>query len=160
LERLVGNDAIEPLKVLADVVEPVKNYERGRTRQYTQLTPLNRLVDAVRPESNVARTFAALDISDQRRLLNLWAGNHEKLLPIIQQSPLLSEIELLSKKLSDVARSALALVDRKGNSQGLSESERATHRQVFDNAEKSSGALQLAVLPHIKTLFAKELYEK
>jgi hexosaminidase len=56
LERLAGGRAGE-LRALADVVEPVKNYEREDTREYTTGTPLNRLVDAARPESDAARGF-------------------------------------------------------------------------------------------------------
>ncbi|HSB60150.1 MAG TPA: family 20 glycosylhydrolase, partial [Vicinamibacteria bacterium] len=51
LARLAGEDA-ELLRALADVVEPLKEYQRGQTRAYTQQTPLNRLVDAARPESD------------------------------------------------------------------------------------------------------------
>jgi len=47
------------LKMLADVLEPVKDYTRGETTSYTAITttPLNHLVDAVPPESDVARRF-------------------------------------------------------------------------------------------------------
>src|SRR5206468_1315582 len=47
------------LKTLADVLEPVKDYTRGETTSYTAITttPLNHLVDAVPPESDVARRF-------------------------------------------------------------------------------------------------------
>lgn len=60
LERLAGNAPVGPLRVLADIVEPIKGYRRGRTRGYTRFTPLNRLVDAARPESQVARRFARM----------------------------------------------------------------------------------------------------
>jgi hexosaminidase len=151
LERLAGHISIEPLKVLADVVEPVKNYERGRTREYTQLTPLNRLVDAVRPESDAAREFAAMSDDKKRELLRLWAGNHALLLPIIRQSPLLQEIEPLSKNLSDVAEIGLRLLQK--NRQPFSEREKLRFRETLDNAAKSVGALQLMIVPTVKQMF-------
>ena len=40
--------------------QPATFGQRIRTHRYTQLTPLNRLVDAARPESDTAREFAAL----------------------------------------------------------------------------------------------------
>ncbi len=60
LRRIVGSDDISSLKVLADVVEPVKDYTREETAPApaTSATPLNRVVDAVRPESITARKFA------------------------------------------------------------------------------------------------------
>src|SRR5262249_12459618 len=62
LQRLAGPATPEEfaaLKTLAEVLEPVKNYTRGETEPYTAITttPLNRVVDAVPPESDVARRF-------------------------------------------------------------------------------------------------------
>lgn len=50
------------LKTLADVVEPVKDYTREETAsaEPTSTTPLNRVVDAVHPESAPARHFGEL----------------------------------------------------------------------------------------------------
>jgi hexosaminidase len=48
------------LRTLIDVVEPVKGYKRGSSGiKYTQQTPLTRLVDAARPDSDEARHFAS-----------------------------------------------------------------------------------------------------
>ena len=60
LRRIAGSDDIAALKVLADVVEPVKDYTREETAPApaTSASPLNRVVDAVRPESATARQFA------------------------------------------------------------------------------------------------------
>jgi len=60
LERLTGNRSIDALQAIVDLVEPVKDYNRGRRVKVTSLTPLNRLVDAARPESDEARTFARM----------------------------------------------------------------------------------------------------
>lgn len=49
LDRLAGTHSPAALKVLADVVEPVKAYAREGAREYTSLTPYNRLVDAAGP---------------------------------------------------------------------------------------------------------------
>ena len=61
LRRIAGTDDVSSLKVLADVVEPVKDYTREETatEPATSATPLNRVVDAVRPESATARQFAS-----------------------------------------------------------------------------------------------------
>lgn len=60
LERLAANRPTDALKGIVDLVEPVKDYNRGRRVEYTSLSPLNRLVDAARPESDEAREFARL----------------------------------------------------------------------------------------------------
>ena len=102
LERLAGARASE-LRLLADVVEPVKNYQRGRTRAYTQQTPLNALVDAARPESEAAREFDALvdalladparrtGVEAIRARLAGWQATSGRLLPLLESSTLLRD---------------------------------------------------------------------
>src|SRR5581483_2434014 len=60
LERIANGRPLEPLKTFADVLEPATFGQRIRTHKYNQQTPLVGLVDAVRPESDRAREFAAL----------------------------------------------------------------------------------------------------
>jgi len=62
LRRIAGTNDISALRTLADVMEPVKDYAREETATVvpTSATPLNRLVDAARPESDTARRFADL----------------------------------------------------------------------------------------------------
>jgi hexosaminidase len=72
LERLAGGAPVEPLKTLADVVEPATFGQRIRTHKYNQQTPLTGLVDAVRPESDTAREFAMLVDRMDRPQLRMW----------------------------------------------------------------------------------------
>jgi hexosaminidase len=50
LRELAGTEDIGALRVFASVLEPVSFGERYRTQKTTQLTALDRLVDAVRPD--------------------------------------------------------------------------------------------------------------
>jgi hexosaminidase len=127
LKRLTGNRSIGPLKALADIVEPVKYYTRPSTRKYTQMTPLNRLVDAARPESDKARIFRNFvdkmladspQYKDKQEIikewLEEWRSNHVKLKPILEESFLLKEIHPLSEyvsKLAQVGLDAIAYLD-------------------------------------------------
>ncbi|NIM90957.1 MAG: family 20 glycosylhydrolase, partial [Candidatus Aminicenantes bacterium] len=124
LERLSGKYHLDPLKVLADIVEPVKFYTRGNTHVYTQMTPLNRLVDAARPESHRARKFRNLVdemLADApqyktnkeiiREWLIEWRDNHSKLKPILEVSLLLKEILPLSEDLTSLAEAGLQALD-------------------------------------------------
>ncbi len=58
LERLAGNGPVDAVRRLVDLVEPVKNYARGRHGALTSLSALTGVVDAARPESEAARVFA------------------------------------------------------------------------------------------------------
>ena len=57
LKRLAGESDVRPLRILADVVEPLKHYQRHRWGAYNSDYPLDRLADAARPESDSARLF-------------------------------------------------------------------------------------------------------
>ncbi|MFQ5741510.1 MAG: beta-N-acetylhexosaminidase, partial [Acidobacteriota bacterium] len=94
LQRLAGYQPTTALKTLCDIVEPVKGYGRVQSRPYTSRTPLNRLVDAARPESDQARRFASLvkefladpdhrrnQETTRRRLLQ-WQGLRRRLEPL------------------------------------------------------------------------------
>ena len=62
LERMTNGGDTAALKNLADVVEPVKGYAREQLAKTepTSQTPLNRVIDAARPESLAARNFNQL----------------------------------------------------------------------------------------------------
>ncbi|MBI5473726.1 MAG: family 20 glycosylhydrolase [Ignavibacteriae bacterium] len=153
LERLANGKPLEPFRVLANVVEPVKFYERGRTRKYTSFTPMNRLVDAALPESDIARAFSqSTDNALRRQMLMKWRDNYEQLTPIIAGSPLLEELEPLSKDLADVSVVGLRIIDASESKSVLTETEKKSFKETLDRAEKSKGALQIAIIPALRNL--------
>jgi hexosaminidase len=123
LERLAAGADAQPLRVMADVLEPVKGYARTRARTYETATPLNRLVDAVRPESDAGRDFARMtqrfldksasaeEISAVRSQLSAWQENDQRLEPLLQSSVLLQEAVPLSQSLASVATAGLRALD-------------------------------------------------
>jgi hexosaminidase len=124
LERLAGGKPIDSLKVLADIVEPVRYYTRPATREYTQATPLVRLVDAARPESFQARKFCIMvdeylekapGFEVQRETmeewLQKWRKNEEGLKPLLEKSPLLNEIIPLSKDAASLAGAGIRALE-------------------------------------------------
>jgi hexosaminidase len=60
LERMSDDPNPVALRVLADVVQPPKGYDRQQMRNFSDFTPLNRLDDAVPPESETARIFEGI----------------------------------------------------------------------------------------------------
>ncbi len=155
LERLAGVDPMEPVQVLAEIVEPVKDYTRSTAHpEYTQFTPLNRLVDTVRPESeggrNLRYAVAAKDWETVRKMLTVWRENDAKLKPIIERHELLKETGPLSASLAQVAAVGLNALDRIEG--------RASSRPVLDasqvlrDAEKPFGDLLLMAVPGVNAL--------
>ena len=124
LRRIAGSDDIAALELLADVVEPVKDYTREETARVeaTSLLPLNRLVDAARPESMTARQFSILTNQYLRGGANTttkdrikawlvrWRDNDARLKPF-EESFLLQENVPLSQALSAIAASGLQALD-------------------------------------------------
>src|SRR5258707_15374538 len=100
LERMSGELDPAPLKVLAAVVQPPRLYERQELRTFSDFTPLNRLDDAVPPESDTAREFndiakrIALGKADAqewqqaRQWLVLWRGKEAKTQPFFGRADL------------------------------------------------------------------------
>jgi len=157
LQRLAGNVPLEPLATLASLVEPVKDYEREKTGDYTQQTPLNRLVDAARPESITAREFnrdvKSMDRVKLRQTLERWRDNHVALDPVIREREILSDALPLSAALTDVATIGLAALDSMEGRAGKPSAQWVTeNRAKLADAKKQKGALLLMVVPGIEVL--------
>ena len=62
LQRMAGAADITALRVLAEVVEPVKDYNRWSDAKgpIDFHAPLTRMIDAAYPESDAAREFSDL----------------------------------------------------------------------------------------------------
>ena len=167
LHRLAGTENIQALRVLADVVEPTKEYTR--TEVYPQppvkATPLNRLADAARPESRVAREFAGLvdayiqsgykdsATEDQiRGWLTKWQANNAQLQPTLDQSFLLNEDKPLSADLATLAGAGLQALDSLDQNQPLPGTWRSEQTAIAERSMKPRANLLLMVAPPIKRL--------
>jgi hexosaminidase len=113
LERLAGGHSAPALEVLANAVEAQGIGGRQDTRQYLSYIPLNRLVDAARPESESVRCISETlaramadpgqhrqEIDELRRVFNEWKANASELQPLIAKSFLLREAGPISEDLS------------------------------------------------------------
>jgi hexosaminidase len=158
LERLTNMNDAAPLKVLADVLEPVKFYERGETRPYTSFTPLNRLVDATRPESNAAREFAHLldqvsaNHAEIRKQLTLWRDNQAPLIPVMQRSALLQEAIPLAEDLSALATAGLEALDYVEAGKPAPQAWLDRQGALLDRAARPRAELLIMIVPSIRKL--------
>ncbi len=170
LERLVGNHPIDSIKVLADIVEPVKYYTRPNTHEYTQMTPLNRLVDAVRPESNKARQFRNMVdemLADApnymvnkeiiREWLTEWRDNNSILRPILEESFLLKEVIPISKDVAELAEAGLQALDYLENNKRPPQSWLNGIYSLLDRPEKPEYELEIMIVPAIRKLIEASL---
>ncbi|MGC9224716.1 MAG: beta-N-acetylhexosaminidase [Terracidiphilus sp.] len=167
LQRMSADPDLVPLKVFAAVVGPPSGYERYRLEgvaTYTTLTPLNRLVDVVPPESETARMFhnLAQDIADgkataqqwqqARQWLTLWRDNDARLQPLLVQSELTQELVPLSHDLSRVAVIGLQALDDLENNRTVAAQDRQHNLELLKSAEQPQAVLLDRIAPSVELL--------
>jgi len=166
LRRIAGTNDIAALKVLGDVLEPVKDYTREETAPVpaTSASPLNRVVDAVRPESATARQFA--DAVDQligssvkpgsearvRNLLSHWRDNQVELGSQFEKSLLLREVAPISQNLSALGAAGLAALDYLDRGQPAPPAWVTQQLALVEQAEKPQAQLLIMVAPSVRKL--------
>jgi hexosaminidase len=163
LQRLAGRGHDE-LRALADVVEPVEDYERGATKRYTQLTPLSRLVDAARPESEAARAFSreveALLADPGRRAgreairarLSEWQGLEARLRPLLERHALLREAVPLAGEASALAAAGLEALGFLEQGVPAPESWWTARAPLLEREKRPATGLEVAYRPAIRRL--------
>jgi len=159
LRRIAGDEPIGSLQVLVDALRAGDLDARDETNKYTQQTPLNRIVDAARPESDTARHFAALvdrmDTAALRVWLTAWRDNDAKLQPIFAKSFLAAEDAPISKELSRLGSIGLEALDFIEHHQHAPQAWLDEQRAFLAQAGKLHLELWLAVVPPIQNLVDK-----
>ena len=164
LERMSGESDPEALRVLASVVVPPKGYAREELREYTSLSPLNHLVDAIPPESDTARVFRGIckriaagnatsqDWQQAHDWLVLWRDNDAKLEPLLANSDITAELVPVSKSLHRVAEIGLQALDSLHNGQALTAETQKQGLETLTVAEKPQAVLLVMVAPSVELL--------
>jgi hexosaminidase len=167
LHRMAGNEDVTALRVLADVVEPVKDYNRWDDSKgpIDFHVPLTHMIDAVYPESDTAREFAALVQTyiqsggkdkaagaQIRSWLTLWRDNDAKLHPLLRQSSLLQESTPLSQNLAMLAAAGLQALDYLDRGQPEPDLWKTQQMAVIDQAKKPNAGLLLVVTAPVQQL--------
>jgi len=108
----------QALRVLADGSEGTGLGPRARARKYTSLVPLNRFVDAVRPESESVRALeraaaqaSPADLALLREQFTIWAANDARFAPLAEADSLTAELRPLSRDLAALGVAGLKALD-------------------------------------------------
>ncbi|MEP2057008.1 MAG: family 20 glycosylhydrolase [Maribacter litoralis] len=179
INEMVPENYIEPLRNLVNVLEEVKMYNRMAMYggELSVNTPLNKIVDAAKPESFLAYKFNKdvdlfLETGDpliKERLqdqLQIWSENHQKLAPafglpekFIENNPMtidifeqatiirLKEVESHSSNLSNLAELALLSLEGKAIS--------SPDSLMLKSREEHAGTL-LPIVDAIEKLIGKK----
>jgi len=174
LRRIAGTDDISGVRTLVDAVEPVKGYSRGNlaASEPTALTPLNRVVDAARPESATARHFSTLVdalVSGQakpgiepqiRALLAEWRDHSEKLRLVAENSALLQEVLPVSQNLSALGAAGLQALDYLDRGEQAPDDWKTQQLAIVQQAFEPKAQVLLMVAPAVQKLIQASAGEK
>ena len=138
---------------------------RARSQKYSSLTPMNRMVDAARPESESVRALtlaankvaangkaATAELALLRRAFTLWAANDARFQELAGDDPLLAELKPVSKDLAALGNAGLKLLDAVEKRQPLPAGFAAAQRKELTRMEKPMVELTLAATRPVKAL--------
>jgi hexosaminidase len=162
LQRLAGTGDIENLRTFAEMLEPVKNYDREEFGPATTITPLIHLVDAVPPESQAARNFAAdvqaaissdAQARDRARTQLLsWQRGIDGLPTLLEHNALVSGIEPLRNHARELNRVAIDALDALQSGKKLDKKWRAHSLEVLKASGTTYDALSICTQQSIGLL--------
>ncbi|WP_372746403.1 beta-N-acetylhexosaminidase [Lutibacter sp.] len=168
LRNITNNQNIEPLVTLTKVCEPLKNYSRnaGGT-EYKTYSPFTLFADACTADASDAIIFKELvnDFSLTKNenikaeivsLLKKWASNYSQFSQLKKGSPILNNIEPLSKNLSEISTTLLSIL----NSKKPTKSEYENFNQQLLQIEKPIEDVELIIAKDLKKLVAILIDEK
>ena len=164
LLRLSPHTDPAALQILASVVQPPRDYARGSLMPSDAFSPLNRLVDAVPPESNTAREFNQMaariatgktnsgDWEKARQCLTLWRDNDAVLQPTLLKSDLTVELAPLSQNLSHAATIGLLALDTLQNKRQVTAETLKQQLSELKELAKPEAVLLDMIVPGVEVL--------
>lgn len=170
LGRLAGTDNMAPLRLLGDLLEPASLHTREQAaikagEIETSETPLNRMVDAIPPESESARDFSATvnafvaskftDATAESKLRNTfaaWQQNDGHLRVRIEGNSLLRELAPISRNLALLGAAGLQALNYIDNKEPAPDGWKAAQLVIINQAKAPQADVLLGVAPSVEAL--------
>jgi hexosaminidase len=165
LRRLCQCQNTEPLKQIARILEPVKIYERAGSKDvpYRSLSPFTRMVDVTQADAPDARKFNSLvekylmnqdknSLDQLTGLLQGWLTTSGKAMEIIENNPVLKEIEPIVNDIRNCSGIALESLSLLQKNKRPSEAWKTSVRETINAARKNKAQIELAIIPGIEKL--------
>jgi hexosaminidase len=164
LDRLSGGRPAPSVRVLAQASEALGLGPRRGSR-YTSLTPLNRFVDAIPPESETVR---ALELAGARLVANpatdgadalqlraqfaVWVANDAAFQPLAEANVLLAELKPLSQDLSALGATGMQALDYLAKREPAPAEWIARQQQEFKRMLRPDAEVTLAAVRPVRIL--------
>ncbi|HEV8385364.1 MAG TPA: family 20 glycosylhydrolase [Candidatus Acidoferrales bacterium] len=165
LRRLAGSAAIEPLRALLRLVEPLSLGQRQRARRANQLTPLTSPGDIAAPDAPMRREFTALagsvlldssrDAGKRQALareFQRWQELGASLALLAKTSPQLQDVEGVAADLADIGAAGQEALTFLAEGNTAPAEWTAAKLAALDRAATPKGLLRLAVVPALRQL--------
>ncbi len=164
LRQLSGTREIEPLRILASVLEPVPFNARAHQQHANQLTPLDLLVDALPPDPPSRHNFEVLvraylqnpsGREQQAELaaeFNSWITAEPGILRLMAGSPLLAQAEPRAQQLSELGTVGLDAVSILSSGLPAAAGWKGARLAILDEAEKPQALVRFTVLKPLRDL--------
>ncbi len=157
LRQLAGTARIEPLRVLASVLQPVGFDQRYEMQHTSQLTPMDHLIDAVRPDPPsrhemqlLVKTYLANhDPAARAELASIfesWIAAGPKAQALMTAAPLLRDPAPRAQQLTDLGTVGVEALQYLENHEAPPGKWPQAKQEVIDEARKPVGLVRFTVL--------------
>lgn len=165
LRMLAGTEKIDPLVILASVLEPVTFNQRAHMQHPNQLTPLNQLIDALPPDPPSRHNFElrvnAYLQNPETRLQNAaeltanfkaWVAAEPGILRLMVASPILARAEPRAQQLTVLGTIGLEAVSHLSSGLPAAAGWKAQQLALLDEAEKPQALVRFTVIKPLRDL--------
>ena len=172
LRELAGTEQIDDLRTFASSLEPVSFFDRYKQQKTSQLTVLDRFVDAVPPDppsrfrvEQLTRNFLQSPRTDDGDRLALtgyferWKKSVPPVQTEMQQSPLLQEVAVRAQQLPGLTETGLEAVQYLSSGSAAPSGWKATALAHIDAARQPAAIVRFTFLDEL-TLLVKAVSEK
>jgi len=165
LRQLAGTEEIDPLRVIASVLEPVTFHDRAHQQHPNQLTVLNQLIDALPPDPPSRHNFERLvraylqnpatRSQEEAELTNdfkAWIAAEPGTLRLMAGSPTLALAELRAQQLTMLGTVGIQAVSYLSSGLPAAAGWKAQQLALLDEAEKPQALVRFTVIKPLRDL--------
>jgi hexosaminidase len=165
LRQLAGTEEIDPLHILASVLEPVTFHDRAHMQHPNQLTPLNKLIDALPPDPPSRHNFDLLvraylqnpttrsqEGTELTTEFKGWIAVEPGIMRLMAGSPTLAEAQLRAEQLTKLGAVGMEAVSYLSSGLPAGAGWKAQQLGLLDEAEKPQALVRFTVIKPLRDL--------
>jgi hexosaminidase len=165
LRQLSGTREIGTLKILASVLEPLTFDERAHLQHANQLTPLDRLVDALPPDPPSRHNFELLmrnyllnpgaqtqELTELTEDFKAWIAATPGILRLMHGSPILAEAEPRAQQLTELGTVGLEAISHLSSGLPAAAGWKAARLAALEETEKPQAFVRFTVIKPLRDL--------